>query len=293
MELKNINTFIKITELNSFTKAANELGYSQAAVTAQIKQLEKELETVLFDRLGRSIALTEAGRKLLPHAYDMQKAAEAAMLSIREKPEITGELRIGASSSTSMGKIPGMIKAFKEGYPKVTISVRSSDYIDDLLNKLKQGEVDFLLLLDEPGHYSDFKIIQETKEQVGFVTYAGNPLLKKKKIPLSKIAESQLIMSDRDSSYSLYLDRRLGKLGMQMMPAVEMSSIAAIVELLLQGYGVGFIPLFMAETWIKRGELALLDTEDPEIEVRSQLFCHKGKWINPQMRAFIDFLSKP
>lgn len=293
MELKNINTFIKITELNSFTKAANELGYSQAAVTAQIKQLEEELETVLFDRLGRSIALTEAGRKLLPHAYDMQKAAEEAMLSTREKPEITGDLRIGASSSTSMGKIPGMIKAFKEGYPKVTISVRSSDYIDDLLNKLKQGEVDFLLLLDEPGHYSDFKIIQETKEQVGFVTYAGNPLLKKKKIPLSKIAESQLIMSDRDSSYSLYLDRRLGKLGMQMMPAVEMSSIAAIVELLLQGYGVGFIPLFMAETWIKRGELALLDTEDPEIEVRSQLFCHKGKWINPQMRAFIDFLSKP
>ena len=53
------------------------------------------------------------------------------------------------------------------------------------------------------------------------------------------------------------------------------------------------IPLFMAETWIKRGELAVLDTEDPEIEVQSQLFCHKGKWINPQMRAFIDFLSKP
>ena len=291
MELKNIQTFLKVTEACGFTKAAVELGYSQAAVTAQIKQLETELGTPLFDRLGRSICLTEAGRNLLPAAYQMQQAAENIVNSVRGRDTIAGEIRIGASSSTSMGKLPGIISSLITRYPDVRISVRSSDFIDDLIHKIKTGEFDFLYLLDEHNHYSDFRIIQESPEAVGFVTYASNPLCTRKKIPLQTVLQAQLVTSDRDSSYSMYLAQRVTRQGISYRPAAEVSSISAIVEILLQGFGVGFIPLFMAEPWIARGELTVLDVEDPGIEIWLQLFCHKDKWLSPAMQAFIDYIN--
>ena len=82
MENKNVATFVKIVEFNNFTKAADSLGYSQAAVTAQIKSLEKELGVPLFDRVGKRIFLTQAGKTFLPYAIDLLKAEEAAKNSV-------------------------------------------------------------------------------------------------------------------------------------------------------------------------------------------------------------------
>ena len=78
MENKNVAAFIKVVEFNNFTKAAESMGYSQAAVTAQIKSLEKELGVLLFDRMGKKICLTQEGKAFLPYAYNMLKAEEEA-----------------------------------------------------------------------------------------------------------------------------------------------------------------------------------------------------------------------
>ena len=83
MENRNVATFIKVVEMNNFTRAAESLGYSQAAVTAQIKQLEHELGAPLFDRIGKRINLTRAGETFLPYAFRLLKAEDEAVASIR------------------------------------------------------------------------------------------------------------------------------------------------------------------------------------------------------------------
>ena len=106
MEIRNIATFVKIVEYNNFTKAAESLGYSQAAVTAQIKSLEKELGIPLFDRIGRGIVLTEEGKTFLPYALNVLNAEEAARNSVQPTKELAGTLQICSPSSFATGPLP-------------------------------------------------------------------------------------------------------------------------------------------------------------------------------------------
>ena len=99
MELKNINTFVRVAELNSFTKAANELGYSQSTVTIQIKQLENELNFLLFDRIGKNVSLTPRGEDFLMYANEFLRL-EAQALSLKGGADaVSGTLRLGVLES--------------------------------------------------------------------------------------------------------------------------------------------------------------------------------------------------
>ena len=105
MENKNVAAFIKVVEFNNFTKAAESMGYSQAAVTAQIKALEKELGVFLFDRMGKRICLTQEGKAFLPYAYNMLKAEEEAKkeLGIVFSPV---EETVTAKDATNLRDVP-------------------------------------------------------------------------------------------------------------------------------------------------------------------------------------------
>ena len=107
MEIRNIITFVRIAELQNFSKAARQLGYSQSAVTMQIKQLEEELNAQLFDRIGKHIRLTQAGQRLLPHALEILDGVRRAQGITREPEEVSGRLRIGTAEcpTTSAGFI--------------------------------------------------------------------------------------------------------------------------------------------------------------------------------------------
>ena len=85
MELRTIATFLRVAELQSFSRAAEQLGYSQSAVTVQIRQLEQELQTQLFERIGKHVRLTEDGLRLIPRARDILNAVRAAQVSLRER----------------------------------------------------------------------------------------------------------------------------------------------------------------------------------------------------------------
>jgi len=93
MELRNITTFLRVAELQNFTHAAIELGYSQSAVTVQIRQLETELGVPLFERIGRSVRLTAPGQTFLQQAGEIIKAADRARDAVRAAPEPEGTLR--------------------------------------------------------------------------------------------------------------------------------------------------------------------------------------------------------
>ena len=102
MEFRNIITFLKVAELKNFSKAAEKLGYSQSAVTVQIKQLEKELGTRLFERVGKGAVLTESGQDFVFHANEILNTAKQAVDAVRgsekkqSEREITGVLRVGS-----------------------------------------------------------------------------------------------------------------------------------------------------------------------------------------------------
>ncbi|EJU23110.1 LysR family transcriptional regulator [Mogibacterium sp. CM50] len=291
MENRNVATFIKVVEMNNFTRAAESLGYSQAAVTAQIKQLEHELGAPLFDRIGKRINLTRAGEAFLPYAFRLLKAEDEAIACIREQGDLSGTLRIGTTSSLSIGALPQAAIDFIKEHPNVNIVIQVSDFTKDLREKLIAGTMDLVWAMTEPPNPQNFQRILEKDVPIVFVAHPDHPLAGKK-VSLRKILAEQLIVADREVGYTYYLNKFANDIGVQLEPVLEIGSVSAIINILEGGYGVSYLPYFVVQQAIEDGNLALIDVSCPNPELKSNIICHKGKWIDPVIKNFIEFINE-
>ncbi|WP_287587684.1 MULTISPECIES: LysR family transcriptional regulator [Mogibacterium] len=291
MENRNVATFIKVVEMNNFTRAAESLGYSQAAVTAQIKQLEHELGAPLFDRIGKRINLTRAGEAFLPYAFRLLKAEDEAIACIREQGDLSGILRIGTTSSLSIGALPQAAIDFIKEHPNVNIVIQVSDFTKDLREKLIAGTMDLVWAMTEPPNPQNFQRILEKDVPIVFVAHPDHPLAGKK-VSLRKILAEQLIVADREVGYTYYLNKFANDIGVQLEPVLEIGSVSAIINILEGGYGVSYLPYFVVQQAIEDGNLALIDVSCPDPELKSNIICHKGKWIDPVIKNFIEFINE-
>ena len=292
MEIKNINTFVKVVEFNNFTKAADNMGYSQAAVTVQIKALETELGVPLFDRIGKGIALTSEGKKFLPYAIDLLKAEEEARNSVSPSKELEGDLTICSASSYASDVLTETVRKFKTRHPKVNLIVKVSDYLEDNFLKLSRGEIDYLILLSEDRLFPEFDIAFKKKEPLLFVTGKSNPILKQQKITYDDIIKSDFIVTDRDIGYINLLEKELARKGLSLSPAMEYGSVSGIVNMILEGYGITYIPEFAAAPYLRDGQLVSISPEDIDLDIElfSLFIRSKERWVNPQMKAFKELL---
>ena len=139
-------TFLRVAELGSFSRAAEQLGYSQAAVTVQMKQLERELGTQLFERIGRRIRLTEDGARFIPYAQELLKAARNARTFVQGARTPSGRLRIGTAESLSISVLPPGLLQFHRLCPLVETSLHTG-LISELFDMVRQNHVDLLYFL--------------------------------------------------------------------------------------------------------------------------------------------------
>ena len=154
MELRNLTTFTKIAQTKNFTKAAAQLGYSQSAISSQIQQLEKELGVPVFDRIGKTVSLTQAGEILYQYANAMLTLEQNAIDSIRNQVTLAGELRIAIEESLSISFLPDILHHYRSQYPNVDLIVTAADS-RQMFHMLKENEIDMIYTLDrintQPG----------------------------------------------------------------------------------------------------------------------------------------------
>ena len=135
MELRNINTFLHIAELHSFSSAARELGYSQSAVSAQISQLETELGTPLFDRVGKTVRLTDAGQTFQSYARTLLITAQQAKAALVPARAVSGTLRVALADSVCSTFLPDLLQQFHALCPQVELVLRTAT-ADEMLRLL-------------------------------------------------------------------------------------------------------------------------------------------------------------
>ena len=149
MELRTVNTFLHIAELHSFSRAARELGYSQSAVSSQIAQLEAELETPLFDRVGKTVRLTDAGQTFLSYARTLLTTAQQARAALQPAQQVRGTLRVALADSLCSAFLPGLLQRYHALCPQVEL-VLCTATSDEMLQWLGTNQVDLAYTLDEP-----------------------------------------------------------------------------------------------------------------------------------------------
>lgn len=141
MELKYLNTFKVIVEEGGFTKAAERLNYTQSTITFQIGQLEQELSTKLFERIGRKMVLTKAGERLIPYVDDVLSSIDRLQNFGEDLTSWKGDLKIGVGETLLSYKIPPVLKAFHTKAPNVRLFLRSMNCYD-IRDELIAGTLD-------------------------------------------------------------------------------------------------------------------------------------------------------
>lgn len=286
MELKNINTFVRVAELNSFTKAANELGYSQSTVTIQIKQLETELNFLLFDRIGKNVSLTPRGKDFLQYANEFLRLEAQALALKGETDAVSGTLRLGVLESLFVWRIADLLPEYHRRHPGVKIEIKSATGAA-LYKMLRQNDLDVIYLLDNVIYHKDCLRACMSPVSVKFVTYPENPMCARKNIPLAEIAREPMIVAERDAIYRRELDLEAGKNNIELIPILEIDNLEVVIRLLKKKMGISFMPDYVIQEYIKSGELAELSVECNPVELSSQLVYHRNKFITPQMNSFI------
>ncbi len=292
MDMKNINTFIYTAELGSFTKAAELLGYSQSTVSFQIRQLEEELGTVLFERINRTVALTDRGKEILRYAHRMKQLAGEMQEMVQPKQEVRGHLRIAMSDSLCEEIAEKLFILLQQKYPEVTMKIVIAG-TDEMFRLLNQNQVDFVYTLDRHIYHSDYVIVTESREAVHFVTGYQNRLSRKNQILLEDLICQPFILTEKEMSYRKLLSEYLASRSLEIQPVFEVGNTELICRMLEKNTSVvSLLPDYVTEKAVREKRLVRLDVKDFQLEIWKQLLYHRDKWISPQMQAFMNVIKE-
>ena len=284
-------TFVRIAEIQNFSKTAEQLGYSQSAVTMQIKQLETELHAQLFERIGKQVKLTQAGERLLPHALEILNTVRKAERISQEPEQISGKLRIGTCESLVISMLPPVILEMSQLCPHVEISTHTA-LVPDLFQMLRQNDIDILYFLDEKHDSPEWIKVSERPEKIFFVASAESSLAGQSRIPIERLLEEPLFLTEKGISYRYTMEQLLAAKGYELHPFWEVGNTDVITRFLLKNKGISFLPEYVVHDYLEQGDLVVLDTECNDIIMWSQLAYHRHKYVTPQMNLFLDLMSK-
>lgn len=291
MEIRNLITFVHVAELNSFTKAAKLLGYSQSTISFQIKQLETELNCLLFERINHTITLTEKGREVLEYAQKVSHLTEEFKQNISDPHDISGHIHIVTPDSICEMMMTRNYADFYQKYPNISLKFSSAD-TDDMFRILNHNEADVIFTLDNHVYHQDYIIAKEERISTHFVTGAASPLADKKKLRIEDIIEYPFILTEKKVGYRRLFDEALAKMSYELQPVLEIGRTDIITSALEHGKSISFLPDFVTNKMVSQGKLVYLDVADFEVDIWKQLIYHRNKWISRHFHAFIQYVME-
>lgn len=288
MDIKNLTTFIYVAELNSFTKAAEKLGFSQSTVSFQIKQLETELKSQLFERINHTVALTEKGREMLQYAHQIQKLTEEMKENLKDRGRMTGHIRLAMADSLCDSLLSENFTSFREEHPGITLKIIAAG-TEEMFRLVNHNEADAILTLDNHIYNTEYIIAREEKAGIHFVAKADSPLAKKETVSIEEMVRLPFVLTQKGMSYRRLMDEKLAGMSLEIQPVLEIGSTKLICDLVEQGVGISFLPDYVTEKRVRERRLVYLKVEGFEVEIWKQLLYHRDKWVSPQMEAVLRY----
>ncbi|MED4232929.1 LysR family transcriptional regulator [Priestia megaterium] len=287
MELKQLKIFqVAARELN-FTRTAEILHYAQSSVTAQVKSLEEELAVQLFDRLGKRVILTDAGKRFKLYTDKVLDLTEEAKETVGGNEEPSGTLTICASETQCTYRLPALLKLFQARFPKVKLIFRPGISENDFEDLLAQGLIDAVLI--SMTRINSDKLIAEqlVAEPIVIVSPPNHPLADKSEVRPADLNSQSLLFTEK-CDYRNIFEASLVDAAVQPLYDLELGDIEAIKKCVMAGIGIAALPKLAVEKEIEEGSMSVLRWKGPEFPIVTQLVWHKDKWVSPALSAFLD-----
>lgn len=287
MEIRQLKAFLAIADARTFTAAAQRIHYTQAALSMQIKQLEREVGVPLFTRMPRRVVLTEAGERLMGRAQHILREHDAALAELAELAGAKhGRLRVGsASGMVSADSLPAILKRLRKAHPHAEVSVASGTS-EELVKKILAGETDAAFVsLPVQAHNVETELLSQ--DQLVAIASPRHPLANQRVVSAFALAGEKLILGERGGNTRRLIDEFFAEAGLKPTVAMELSRQAAIKNMVAADMGVGIVPLSVARDDVERGRVVRWWIEGARINWEMGLARLSGGYLSPVCLTFV------
>ena len=295
IDFRHLETFSRVAELKSFSKAANDLFLTQPTVSGHILSLEQSLSLRLFDRTGKGIRLTKAGEVFLKYASKILSFRKDLLNALSEFSQgIRGELSLGASTIPGEYLLPKLMGHFKKDHPHFIISLKIAD-TKEIVQYVLQDNIELGIIGAKLNHSSlHYEKFEEDKIIV--VAPSDHPLIRKRRVTLEELFNEPWIIREEGSGTQIAVEKALRKKGKslkQFNVAMEMGSTSSVKEGVKAKLGLAFISRRAIEEELNQGLFSRIDVEGIEpISRQIYIVSHRGRTLSPIGMAFHRFLKR-
>ncbi len=273
MDLKQIESFVRVAELGSFTRAATALGMAQPLLSRHVRQLEVELHQTFLLRNGRGVSLTEAGQVLLEHGRGILHQVALAREELGSvRGALAGHVSIGLPPSLSKLIAVPLTKAFRASLPQAQLTL-TEGFSVPMVEGLRAGRMDIALLYN-PAPAPDLEISVLHEEALVLISAKGTPLApiapiapiaSKKSITLAAVAALPLIVPSRPNAFRILIDSEMMRIGCKPIITLEIDGLNAILDLVKEGLGHAVLPAYTLRNFASPHPFATRQIVKPQL----------------------------
>lgn len=291
IELAQIEAFLAAAQHGSFSRAAEALSVAQPSLSNRIQSLERELSEILFERMGRGVRLTDAGRVFLPHAERVLRALQDGVQELEGTREATsGRLSIGSAPAISAYILPQVLKTYVSRYGGVDVTVRTG-HSEQVLELVLRDDVQLGLV--RPLFHAEVHTLELHQDELILVTDPTHAFARRKSVSIQEVGEESLILFDQDSSYFNLILGVFREAGIAPRQQMHLDSIEGTKKMVEQGLGMALLPKVSVERELQQGTLVPVGLVDsPPIMRQSAVIYRKAKHQSGPMRAFLCLISE-
>lgn len=288
MDTQHLQAFVAIAESGSFSAAAERLHLTQPAISKRIALLEEQLGTHIFDRIGRQVALTQAGQVLLSKARLILNEVIAAQRAIADlNGQVDGSLSIATSHHLGLHYLPPFLRAFSVRYPKVKFDLHFLDS-EQAYHEILQGKFDLALITLALEQDSRLQSHHLWDDQLLFVAAPSHPLAAQQNLQLADLSQHPAVMPDTSTYTTQLINQLFESQGATLTIGMVSNHLDTIKMLLSIGLGWGLLP-----KRILNSELVVLDVKHDPIKRPLGCIHHKQRSLNNAARVFLELLQEP
>ena len=283
---RQLRAFCVLARTGSFTQTARELHLTQSGISHSMKALEAETGCRLLDRLGKTVALTQAGEQLLQHAGKILAEMESARDALTQLGKWgKGRLRLGASTTACQHLIPQALREFKESFPDHAITLEPGDR-PELVSALLHHRIDVALTL-EVEREAQLEFHPLFTDELHFLVGALHPWAKTGQVDRAEITrQNHILYSKRSVTFKL-IEEYFRREKKTLNTVIELGSVEAIKELVKLGLGVSILAPWVARRDIEEGSLIALPLGRRKLSRRWGLLHWRGKRLNLAEETFV------
>lgn len=290
MDFDQLETFLEVAKLSSFSRAAEKRFRTQPAVSSQIRSLEEEIGARLLDRSGGKVSLTVAGKLFRKYVEQMLESRKAMLTAVAESERVPrGEITVGANEGTCLHILPEVFAEFKKQYPNVAVNIKRSDYAK-ILESVIDNSVDFGVI-SLPVTDNRLSVILIHRDELVIIVPPHHPLAKAKQATVAEVARYPLVVPKaghtRDALEDLFHERKL-----HPRFAMEMDSSELLKRFVAADVGVGFIARSNVQEDVRAKVLSAIAIADAQIRRDLALVFRKDKALSRAALTFIDITVK-